>query len=148
MKRVICLALAAVLMLSTGVCALADGPEPISTEVTYLDNGYYIVTELYAVQTRAQQLTSGKKVQTLYAVAGNEVLTFEVHGTFKYNGSTCIATLASYDYDIIEPGWSLNSGNAYCEDNQAIAHGVFKNPLFGTIDTTVTLSCSPTGVLS
>ena len=63
-------------MLSTGVCALADGPEPISTEVTYLDNGYYIVTELYAVQTRAQQLTSGKKVQTLYAVAGNEVLTF------------------------------------------------------------------------
>lgn len=63
----ICFALAAALLLSTGVPALADGPAPISTEVEYLDNGYYIVTEIYAVQTRAQQLTSGTKVQSLYS---------------------------------------------------------------------------------
>ena len=44
MKRLLCLALAAALLLSTGVPALADGPAPISTEVEYLDNGCYIVT--------------------------------------------------------------------------------------------------------
>lgn len=148
MKRVLCLVLTAVLLLSTGVYAYADSPEPVSREVEYLPNGYYIVTELYTVQTRAQQLVSGTKVQTLYAEAGNVVLTFEVNGTFKYNGTTCIATLASYDYDIVVSGWYLVSGNAYCEDNSAVAKGNFKHPLFGTIDTTITLYCSPTGVLS
>ncbi|MFR5781813.1 MAG: hypothetical protein ACLUEK_08245, partial [Oscillospiraceae bacterium] len=99
MKRLLCLALAAALLLSTGVPALADGPAPISTEVEYLDNGCYIVTELYAVQTRAQQLTSGTKVQSLYSADGELAITFEVSGTFKYSGTTCIATLASYDYE-------------------------------------------------
>lgn len=147
MKRLICLALAA-LLLSTGVCAFADGPAPISTEVEYLDNGCYIVTELYAVQTRAQQLTSGTKVQSLYSANGDLAITFEVSGTFKYSGATCIATLASYDYEIHAAGWYLVSASAWCEDNQAIANGEFKHPLLGTVDTTVTLSCSPTGMLS
>lgn len=148
MKRLICFALAAALLLSTGVPALADGPAPISTEVEYLDNGYYIVTEIYAVQTRAQQLTSGTKVQSLYSANGDLAITFEVHGTFKYSGTTCIATLASYDYEIHAAGWYLVSASAWCEDNKAIANGEFKHPLLGTVDTTVTLSCSPTGVLS
>lgn len=148
MKRVVCLMLMVALLLSTGVCAFADGSEPISTEITYLDNGYYIVSEIYAVQTRAQQLTSGANVQTLYSAAGDEVMTFTVYGTFKYNGSTCIATQASYDYEIFVSGWYLVRANAYCEGNQAIANGEFKHPLLGIVDTTVTLSCSPTGVLS
>ena len=148
MKRFLCLALAAVLVLSMGVCAFADGPSPVATEVKYLDNGYYIVTEIYSVQTRAQQLTSGTAVQSLYSAGGDLVLTFEVHGTFKYNGSTCIATLASYDYDIYASGWYFVSASAWCEGNTALANGEFKHPLLGTIDTTVTLSCSPTGVLS
>lgn len=147
MKRLICFALAA-LLLSTGVPALADGPAPISTEVEYLDNGYYIVTEIYAVQTRAQQLTSGTKVQSLYSANGDLAITFEVHGTFKYSGAACVATLASYDYEIHAAGWYLVSASAWCEDNKAIANGEFKHPLLGTVDTTVTLSCSPTGVLS
>ena len=137
MKRALCLVLMVALVLSMGVCAYADSTQPISTEIEYLDNGYYIVTELYVVQTRVQQLTSGSKV-----------MTFTVNGTFKYNGSTCIATQASYDYEILVAGWQLVSGNAYCEDNKAIAEGFFKNILLGTVDTTVTLSCSPTGVLS
>lgn len=135
-------------MLSTGVCALADGPEPISTEVEYLDNGYYIVTEIYTIQTRAQQLTGGSKVQTLYAPAGNKILTFQVNGTFKYSGTECIATQASYDYDIFVFGWSFVTANAYCEGNSAIADGEFHNPLQGDAYVNVTLSCSPTGVLS
>lgn len=148
MKRALCLVLMVALVLSMGVCAYADSTQPISTEIEYLDNGYYIVTELYVVQTRVQQLTSGSKVQTMYSSTGNEVMTFTVNGTFKYNGSTCIATQASYDYEILVAGWQLVSGNAYCEDNKAIAEGFFKNILLGTVDTTVTLSCSPTGVLS
>ena len=148
MKRFLCLVLAAVLVLSTGVCAFADGLAPISTEVEYLDNGYYIVTEIYVVQTRVQQLTSGTKVQSLYSADGELAITFEVTGTFKYNGSTCIATLASYDYDIHASGWYLVSASAWCEGNTALANGLFKHPLLGTVDTTVTLSCSPTGVLS
>lgn len=148
MKRLLCLALAAALLLSTGVSALADGPAPISTEVEYLDNGYYIVTEIYAVQTRAQQLTSGTKVQSLYSANGDLAITFEVHGTFKYSGAACVATLASYDYEIHAAGWYLVSASAWCEDNKAIANGEFKHPLLGTVDTTVTLSCSPTGMLS
>lgn len=148
MKRLLCLALAAALLLSTGVPALADGPAPISTEVEYLDNGYYIVTEIYAVQTRAQQLTSGTKVQSLYSANGDLAITFEVHGTFKYSGAACVATLASYDYEIHAAGWYLVSASAWCEDNRAIANGEFKHPLLGTVDTTVTLSCSPTGMLS
>lgn len=114
----------------------------------YLDNGCYIVTELYAVQTRAQQLTSGTKVQSLYSANGDLAITFEVHGTFKYSGATCVATLASYDYEIHAAGWYLVSASAWCEDNKAIANGEFKHPLLGTVDTTVTLSCSPTGMLS
>lgn len=137
-----------VLMLSTGICAYAESPELVSTSVEYYPNGYYAVTEIYAVQTRAQQLTSGTSIRTLYDTLGDKVLSLEVHGTFKYNGSTCIATLASYDYTIYALGWSFVTADAYCEGNQAIADGEFKNPLLGTAYVRATLSCSPTGVLS
>lgn len=150
LKKVLSFVLVVIILLSTGTFVYADGPEPTSTETTYLPEGYYLVTNIYLDEpiTRAQMLTGGSAVQTLYDATGDIVLTFTVFGTFKHNGTTCIATIASYDYEIYAFGWYFVSATAYCQDNVAIAEGRFKNPLLGTVDTMVTLSCTPNGTLS
>lgn len=148
MKRVLCLVLTAAMFLTMGTFAYADSSETVRTETVYYPNGYYSVTEIHTFAARANELVSGYKLQSIYNTYHEVIITFQVNGTFKYNGTTCVATLASYDYDIIADGWRFVSGNAYCDSNVAVAEGEFKHPLLGTVETTVALACSPTGVLS
>ncbi len=148
MKRVLCLVLTAVLFFTMGTFVYADGSDVVKTETVYYPEGYYSVTEVHTFASRANELVSGYKLQRIYNASNEVIITFQVNGTFKYNGTTCEATLASYDYDIIASGWRFVSGNAYCDSNVAVAEGEFKHLLLGTVTTTVALSCSPTGVLS
>ena len=72
---------------------------------------------------------------------------FRVHGTFVYDGVSASATGSSYSYDIYNDGFLFIDGNASHSGATATATGSFKRLLFPN-SVTVSLTCSPTGVLS
>lgn len=101
-----------------------------------------------SLDTRASNTRIGTKIGDYYDADGNLLWDFTVHGTFTYDGATATATDASYSYNIYNPIWTLKSANAYCSGNQAIAEGKFNGGLLLNRSTSITLSCSPSGVLS
>ncbi len=141
-----------VLTLVFSLCALpaaAITPENSVYEVTYFEDGSYLTTEVVTyASTRAASTRSGHKTATYSNASGVTLWTFTVYGTFTYNGTTSSATKASYGFNISDSNWSLKSANAYCSGNQAIAEGTFSGGIFTTRNTSVGLSCSPSGVLS
>lgn len=150
-KRHIGTALLALAMMFSlcAVPALAAEPEQ-SVDVVYFADGSYLTTEVvtYASPaTRASNTVSGQKTATYTSSSGVTQWTFTVTGTFTYNGSTATATSASYSYQIYSSAWSLESANAYCSGNKAIAEGTFIGGVYNP-SATVTLSCSAKGVLS
>lgn len=131
------------------VPALAAVPE-VSVDVVYLEDGSCLTTELVVYGspvTRASGTISGQKITTYSNAFGVEQWSLTVIGTFTYNGSTAAATSASYNYQIYNSDWSVNSAGARCSGNKAIAEGTFSGGVF-TRSATVTLSCSADGVLS
>lgn len=121
------------------------------TEVFYYEDGSYLTVEAATYNpclSRASNTVSGKKTGTYRDSNGNVLWDFTVDGTFTYNGSTATATKATYSYNIYDSAWTLKSANAYCSGNQAIADATFNGGLLLNRSTSVTLSCSGTGVLS
>lgn len=117
-----------------------------------LDDGSYVVVTIEYDQAQdgisyltSKSITSGTKKYTYYDSSNKLLWEFRVHGTFTYNGVTATATGASYSYDIYDSAWSFVKGNATYSG--ATATGTFKWLLF-SYDTTVSLTCSPDGVLS
>lgn len=151
------LAVALVLSLWTAPTAVAAPLSAVETdslssssEITYFSDGSYLVTELVVadVSTLATNTVSGGKKITSYNSSGSALWDFTVTGTFRYTGSSATATAASYSYTIYSSAWKLKTATAYCSGNQAIAEGTFKQLVLLTHYSTVTLTCSATGVLS
>ena len=137
------------LLLSLCTVPTAAAQTTVVTDVVYFEDGSYLITELttYPI-ARAAQTRTGSKTTYFANSAGTKQWSLTVNGTFTYNGSTSSATKATYSYSIFDSSWSLKSASAYCSGNQAIAEGTFSGGLFLSRSLTVTLSCSPSGVLS
>ncbi len=145
-----------VLCLSVGALAIpaaaADGET--ETRITrFADGSYRITTIEYdrpqggAAIFSAQSTKSGTKTDEYYNSSDELAWKFRVHGTFTYNGSTAEATAATYSYDIYDSSWSFIKASASCSGATATATGSFKL-LLVPHSVTVTLTCSPKGVLS
>lgn len=139
-------------MLSLAV--LADN-EYSSEHVIYLDDGYYIVYNISenapALQPSSTNVTrqkSGSAIGKLYDSSDTLIISLTVNGTFEYDGIKAEAISASYSYNVYSGGWTFESGNAYCDGDTAIATATFGKFLMRDKSLTVTLTCSPTGVLS
>lgn len=152
-KRIISSALVLVVLLAfycTPIMAadIADHPEQT---ITYLSDGSYIITTTEVVESiqpfAAEKTISGKKVHRHYNASDELMWSFSVHGTFTYNGTTAKATAASYSYSISNSDWSFKSASASYSGATATATGTFKHGIFSHT-ATVSLTCSPTGVLS
>ena len=157
MKRIFCLSLVLALLL----CACAfpvsaadvEPMVPVASYVTHFDDGSYCVTTILQTPVeengaaRAYKLTSGQKASAYYASGVLQFTTY-VKGTFKYNGSTAMATTAQYSYSIANSAWSFSSGSAHCSGATAYATCTFYNSLNGNKSVTASLTCSPTGKLS
>lgn len=124
-----------------------------SVSITYLEDGYYLVTVLQIYDTRLSPIVgvkfvSGAKTTDLYYGDGSKVCSLTVEGTFSFDGNTAKATRASYSYTIYNVLWSFSDGSAYWEDNTAYATATFKYLGIQFTTLSVSLSCSPNGVLS
>lgn len=151
MKRIVSVLLVVLLFSSCVGMASAAKTLDADIDVVYFEDGSYLTTELIidnVVATRASYSISGHKNANYANASGELQWTFTVYGTFTYDGTTATATQASYGYQIYNDGWTLKSATAYCSGNQAIAEGTFKGGFLLNRSTTVTLTCSPSGVLS
>lgn len=125
-----------------------------SSDIMYFEDGSYIYSEIteFSNITRSSNTKSGKK--TIYHCnADNDVLwTATVVGTFSYNGSSATCTNASVNYEISDSNWEISSATATKSTNNAIGNITAKKYILGicvqTVNKSVTLTCSATGVLS
>lgn len=154
LQKLVVLVLA--LCLSIGVLAVpavaADGET--ETRITRFADGSYVITTIEydrpqggAALYAAQSITSGTKTDEYYNSSDELAWEFRVHGTFTYNGSTAEATAADYSYEIYDSNYSFVKASASYSGATATATGSFKKLLIPN-SVTLTLTCSPKGVLS
>lgn len=119
---------------------------------TYLPDGsYYITTieEYPMALMSSQQQKTGFKTVAGYNRNGEKQYSLTVKGVFTFDGNTSKAVSASYEYTTDAAFWSFSDGSTKCSGNTATATGTFKYLMFFQATTvTVSLSCSPAGVLS
>lgn len=138
-------------VLSFSLCAfpaLASNTTETTEEIIRYEDGSYLVVTLTVSMTRATGTRSGIKTGDYYNSDGELCWDFSIHGAFTYDGTTATATDASYSYNIYNSAWKLKSAEAYCSGNQAIAEGKFNGGFLLNRSTSITLTCSPDGVLS
>ena len=130
----------------------ADASENEEQIIYYEDGSYVVITITYdfpyAVSAKAAtRKTSGSKEYAHYNKADQLLWTFQVYGSFEYDGSSAEAISADYSKGIYNSAWSFVSADAYCSGASAVAKGTFKESIF-PVSTTITLTCSADGVLS
>lgn len=122
--------------------------------VEYFDDGSYIVTEITesAITTFAAKTINRSKSSHYYNSNNTKAWTVTVNGTFNYTGSSATCTRSTASYSIYNNDWKVTSSAASKSGNKAIGAFTVKRYNLGfltkTVNRTVTLTCSNTGVCS
>lgn len=158
MKRFFVFCLSFILLISaSGLHATANDKtyqQSTAATVEYFDDGSYIVITIAEQETAlfAASTKSGSKALDYYNSNNEKEWTVTVHGTFSYTGTSSSCTASSVSYTIYNDLWKVKSATASKSANKAIGDFTCKFYLLGipvkTVEQSVTLSCSKTGVLS
>lgn len=155
MKKTVSILLSLALVLSLfpmHVFAADEVPATNSTRTDFEDGSYCITTiteEESEMQTYATSSSkTGTKSSRFYNSNGELQFTVLVKGTFTYNGSTATATYANYGYSISNTDWTFSSGKASRSGATATAQCTFRLTALYSKTLSVSLTCSPSGVLS
>lgn len=149
MKKVISLILCCVLFLSlSSILAFAAEPEDIliKRSVELLDNGDFIVSEVYECAIQPRSGKSGYASATYKNANGTAIWKVTVDGSFTYDGTTSSATSATATVSIYNTNAKFVSKNAYTSGNTAIATGTVKYDLVQTTRS-ASVSCDKNGNL-
>lgn len=134
----------------------SDECQVIKTEngyIEYFEDGSYGVVEILDIKT-VTRATGVNKSKTYVYYNSNDELEWSVTitGTFNYNGSTASCTNAVTSYKIYNDRWKVTASSASRSGATARGDFTLKRYLMGiptkTVDKTVTLTCSKTGVFS
>ena len=152
--------LSVILSLAVMICCFhfSTVSEAANSDITYLEDGYYLVTE---VQDSASGITtysttkSGSKTSRLYGADDQLLATFTVYGTFSIDSGVSVeCTKVSYSQTVSSSNWkflsaTISRNNTSTSKASAVGTGMFKNVNTGKqVNISVTFSCSKTGVLS
>lgn len=155
MKKCISLCLCIALLLCMLPCAtFATGAsvQPHTTVIQFEDGSYCITTiiqeEILPSSRGTAQTKTGTREMKVYNANNVLQLTLRIRGTFTYDGTTATATSAQYSYTISQESWKFVSANASRNGATATVVGTFRNSGSYNRTFTVSLTCSPTGVLS
>ena len=150
LKRICAVLLTALLCVCVSIPAFAadENSRVVSRTVEQYDNGACAVITVYDNTTARGGTKNGRKDFDYYE-SGSLAWTFTVYGSFSYNGSSATCTAASYTYNLSDSNWTRVSGEAYPSGSAAIAKGVMQKKSTGKrVYPTVTLTCTPNGVLA
>ncbi|MBQ7117569.1 MAG: hypothetical protein IJN88_05100 [Clostridia bacterium] len=155
MKRII-ISLASVLILlfSLNINAFATSIPDFKKAIIATENGYYItetITEEVII-SRATNTKTGQKKFEFYNSNDEILWSATLRGTFTYTGSRATCTASSITYEIFDDSWKITSATASKSGNTATGDVTAKRYALGipvkTIERTITLTCSSSGVLS
>lgn len=151
MKRILALMMSLILFtvpLTVGVSAANIPNRLVSSSTEYLENGDYVITEIFEPSIQMRAGKTGAKTLTYYNSAGNAVFAVTVNGTFSYTyGSSSSATGASAVVDIYNTNAKFVSKNAYTSGASAVAVGNVRYNA-SNASKTATLTCDRYGNLS
>lgn len=142
MKRVFVLLCILVMSLSLFSPALAAEKQ----EIIDLGDGFYAVITLdQAPVSRSGDTAAGSKTGAIYQ-GGTQIGTATLYANFDISGATAKAVTASMSGRSMN-GWSYSRSTASCSGNKATGTAYFTDGnIIRTL--TLTLTCSPDGVIS
>lgn len=148
MKRTIAILICTIMLVSLSIPALASaGSERlVSRTIEYLENGDYIVREVFEPLIQPRSSKTGSAVETYRNSSGTAIWAVKVTGTFTYNGSTSSATSSSATVSIYNSDASFISKNASYSGNTARATGSVNYSGY-TATRTAYVSCDKNGNL-
>lgn len=154
MKKIISL-LSVILMIAVLCPNTAFADEKIVTDryIEYLDDGCYIVTELTeSTITTFAAKTVSKSKSAHYYDGNDKEWTVTLNATFSYTGSSATCTSAKTSYTIYNDKWKVTSAVPSKSGNKATGAFTVKKYTLGipvkTVNKTLTITCSNTGVCS
>lgn len=154
MKKIIALFCAMLILISFPATALAHDESAVNSFVEYFDDGSYIVTEsiINNISTIATYTKSCGKTSTYYNADNEKLWSITLTGTFTYTGSSATCTKSTATYAIYNSRWKVTSAVASKSGRKAIGDFTAKLYTLGipvkTVNRTLTISCSNTGVCS
>ncbi len=150
LKKLSIIFLCALLFVSCPVTAFAQENTTTDTEIEYLEDGSYLVTEFTVSETLTRAAAkAGTKSITYYSSKDVAQWYFEVSATFTYTGSSVNCTKADVDYKIYDNQWKIVSTS--CKKSGGMATGTIKIKYtvmgipVNTIEKSLVLTCSRDG---
>ena len=124
----------------------------VETNITYYEDGSYLVETIESTCTRASGTKTGAKNQTYYGSSGSAEWKVTLSGTFTYTGSTSSCTASSVSVTIYNSDWYTISKSASKSGNTASAFVTMGYKVLGIttnkVNATPTLVCDANGNLS
>lgn len=153
MKRLISFVLVSVMvisMLSINVFAVQNAEN--ADEITYFDDGSYILISISDTGSRATSTKNGSKTYTYYNSDDVKQWQAVLSGTFTYTGTSSTCTAASCSVSIYDSSWYVISKYASRSGNTASASASVGEKVLGVtvmkIPVSLKLSCDANGKLS
>lgn len=132
--------------------------EPTNThDIEFFDNGDYLITTIESEDSTSNiallSTTTTKSKTSRYYNSKDELMWYvKVTGTFTYGNGTSKCTASSVTAQSYVSAWKISNRSASKSGNTAIgkatAKQYFDGTVVNTINRTVKLACSPTGVFS
>lgn len=153
MKKIISIFLAVFLILNIPIISYADNIETDSYTEFYSDGSYSITTiETNSISVLASSTISKTKSTVHYNSKDEAEWKINVTGTFVYSGTSATCTASKVSYEIYNTNWKVTSAQASKSGAKAIGDFTVKYYVLGipmkTVNKTLTLTCSNTGVCS
>ena len=122
------------------------------SEILYFNDGSYMIVTLKTGMSRAGNTISADKIYTYYNAFDIEQWSATLSASFTFDGTEYWTTSSNVSVDITNSNWYVISKSASMSGCGATADVTMGNKVMGiTIDrqsVTLTLSCSPYGVIS
>lgn len=143
-------------MLLVMLPTVAFANEKIATDsyIEYFDDGSYTVTEIKTndISTLSTSTKTYTKQATYYSSNDEKLWAVYLTGTFTYTGSSATCTKSTVSYTIYDSNWKVSKATASKSGRTATGDFAVKRYVLGvpvkTINKTLTLTCSNTGVCS
>lgn len=155
MKKIISIFLTLIIIFySMSINLFASAFSVSENIVIIFENGDYITETITkeSVLNRATNTITGQKTSN-YRNSNNKLLwSATLKGTFTYTGSRATCTASSITYTVYDDNWKITSAVASKSGNTAKGDVTAKRYVLGiptkTVERTITLTCSSSGVLS
>lgn len=150
MKKVISCFILVAMMVS--VFALNCSAAEVKNNITYFEDGSYIIDTIVINSGRASGSIQGERIKTYYDNSGSLDWQAVLTGIFTYTGSSATCTSSSVNVTIYDSSWYTISKSATKSANVASASATMGCKILGVtyneVTVPITLTCDANGNLS